>query len=277
MLFASASWSRSCSAASPASSLARPPLDFHVTTRTSSSPTSTTCCSAASCSRLRRDLLLVARSAPAGCSTSASGKATSGLRSSASTSRSSCSTGSASRACPAASRLPARATASRRYNRISTIGAFLLGASTMPFLWNIWLYGGGEQVTVDDPWGTGRSLEWATSCPPPRHNFTSLPRIRSESPRLRPAPPRARPNPPGLAPGRQLPAGRLRRSRARRRPRHPRVPIDPQQTQLTGRTSRAGPAQVTSHGHQGSLPDRGGLRDSHRPSTTRPICPKRGR
>jgi cytochrome c oxidase subunit 1 len=35
---------------------------------------------------------------------------------------------------------------------------------------------------VDDPWGFGRSLEWATSCPPPRHNFVSLPRIRSESP-----------------------------------------------------------------------------------------------
>ncbi|MBL1288761.1 cytochrome ubiquinol oxidase subunit I, partial [Streptomyces sp. For3] len=33
-----------------------------------------------------------------------------------------------------------------------------------------------------DPWGYGRSLEWATSCPPPRHNFLSLPRIRSESP-----------------------------------------------------------------------------------------------
>src|SRR5690606_14671355 len=28
----------------------------------------------------------------------------------------------------------------------------------------------------------GGSLEWATSCPPPRHNFTSLPRIRSERP-----------------------------------------------------------------------------------------------
>ncbi|MCY1159600.1 MAG: ctaD, partial [Citricoccus sp.] len=25
---------------------------------------------------------------------------------------------------------------------------------------------------------------WATSCPPPRHNFTSLPRIRSERPAL---------------------------------------------------------------------------------------------
>ncbi|MEU0336145.1 cytochrome ubiquinol oxidase subunit I, partial [Streptomyces sp. NPDC006193] len=24
--------------------------------------------------------------------------------------------------------------------------------------------------------------EWATSCPPPRHNFLTLPRIRSESP-----------------------------------------------------------------------------------------------
>ncbi|NDA11612.1 MAG: cytochrome ubiquinol oxidase subunit I, partial [Actinobacteria bacterium] len=38
------------------------------------------------------------------------------------------------------------------------------------------------KVTVDDPWGWGGSLEWATSCPPPRHNFTSLPRIRSERP-----------------------------------------------------------------------------------------------
>ncbi|MDF8265735.1 cytochrome ubiquinol oxidase subunit I, partial [Luteipulveratus sp. YIM 133296] len=26
------------------------------------------------------------------------------------------------------------------------------------------------------------SLEWATSCPPPRHNFDSIPRIRSERP-----------------------------------------------------------------------------------------------
>ena len=37
-------------------------------------------------------------------------------------------------------------------------------------------------VGVDDPWGYGASLEWATSCPPPRHNFTSLPTIRSERP-----------------------------------------------------------------------------------------------
>ncbi|MEU0805711.1 cytochrome c oxidase subunit I [Streptomyces sp. NPDC005970] len=68
-------------------------------------------------------------------------------------------------------------------NTISTIGAFLLGMSTLPFLYNVWKTAKyGEKVTVDDPWGYGRSLEWATSCPPPRHNFLALPRIRSESP-----------------------------------------------------------------------------------------------
>ncbi|MGI5358167.1 cytochrome c oxidase subunit I [Streptomyces sp. CA-252508] len=68
-------------------------------------------------------------------------------------------------------------------NTASSIGAFLLGLSTLPFLYNVWRTAAhGERVTVDDPWGHGRSLEWATSCPPPRHNFTALPRIRSESP-----------------------------------------------------------------------------------------------
>jgi cytochrome c oxidase subunit 1 len=67
-------------------------------------------------------------------------------------------------------------------NQISTIGAFLLGASTLPFLYNVYISRRAPLVEVDDPWGWGRSLEWATSCPPPRHNFHSIPRIRSESP-----------------------------------------------------------------------------------------------
>ncbi|WFR73650.1 cytochrome c oxidase subunit I [Prescottella defluvii] len=68
-------------------------------------------------------------------------------------------------------------------NTISTVGSFILGASTLPFLWNVFKsYRYGQIVTVDDPWGYGNSLEWATSCPPPRHNFTELPRIRSERP-----------------------------------------------------------------------------------------------
>ncbi|MYS94525.1 cytochrome ubiquinol oxidase subunit I, partial [Streptomyces sp. SID5464] len=68
-------------------------------------------------------------------------------------------------------------------NTVSTISSFLLGMSMLPFFYNVWKTAKyGERVTADDPWGYGRSLEWATSCPPPRHNFVALPRIRSESP-----------------------------------------------------------------------------------------------
>ncbi|MGH3737810.1 MAG: aa3-type cytochrome oxidase subunit I [Micromonosporaceae bacterium] len=68
-------------------------------------------------------------------------------------------------------------------NTISTIGSFLTGISTLPFLWNVWKsYKAGRTVDVDDPWGHGASLEWATSCPPPLRNFDYMPRIRSERP-----------------------------------------------------------------------------------------------
>ncbi|SOD58797.1 cytochrome c oxidase subunit 1 [Streptomyces zhaozhouensis] len=68
-------------------------------------------------------------------------------------------------------------------NTISTISSFLLGMSLLPFFYNVWkTWKYGEFVNTDDPWGYGRSLEWATSSPPPRHNFVTLPKIRSESP-----------------------------------------------------------------------------------------------
>ena len=68
-------------------------------------------------------------------------------------------------------------------NQLSTVGAMILGVSVIPFLLNVYLTARrAPKVTVNDPWGFGRSLEWATSCPPPRHNFTSIPRIRTESP-----------------------------------------------------------------------------------------------
>jgi cytochrome c oxidase subunit 1 len=68
-------------------------------------------------------------------------------------------------------------------NMFSTWGSFLLGASMLPFFYNVYKTARhGKKVTQDDPWGFGNSLEWATSCPPPRHNFTSIPRIRSERP-----------------------------------------------------------------------------------------------
>ncbi|MFE9203142.1 cytochrome c oxidase subunit I [Micromonospora sp. NPDC007230] len=68
-------------------------------------------------------------------------------------------------------------------NTVSSIGSFVLGASTLFFIYNVWKsWRYGAQVTVDDPWGYGNSLEWATTCPPPLRNFDRMPRIRSERP-----------------------------------------------------------------------------------------------
>jgi cytochrome c oxidase subunit 1 len=68
-------------------------------------------------------------------------------------------------------------------HQLSTIGAAILASSMIPFFYNVYLTArSAPKVTVDDPWGVSRSLEWATSCPPPRHNFESIPRIRSEAP-----------------------------------------------------------------------------------------------
>ena len=87
------------------------------------------------------------------------------------------------RACRAVTRTTCAADGFTALNTVSTISSFLLGLSILPFLYNVWKTAKyGKKVEVDDPWGYGRSLEWATSCPPPRHNFITLPRIRSESP-----------------------------------------------------------------------------------------------
>jgi cytochrome c oxidase subunit I len=66
-------------------------------------------------------------------------------------------------------------------NLLSSVGAAVLGVSTLVLLWNLWISPRKGAVAGDDPWG-GYSLEWATSSPPPEHNFHELPRIRSERP-----------------------------------------------------------------------------------------------
>jgi cytochrome c oxidase subunit I len=69
-------------------------------------------------------------------------------------------------------------------NQISSVGAFLLAASTLPFLWNAvqTLRGRLGTVAGDDPWG-GQTLEWTTASPPPAENFAGpLPPIRSQRP-----------------------------------------------------------------------------------------------
>lgn len=67
-------------------------------------------------------------------------------------------------------------------NLTSSIGAFLLGISTFPFVWNVWRsYRHGESAGRN-PW-EGQTLEWATASPPVPENYdVPLPPIRSERP-----------------------------------------------------------------------------------------------
>jgi cytochrome c oxidase subunit 1 len=66
-------------------------------------------------------------------------------------------------------------------NELSTIGAFVIAASFLFFLYNLWTSWRHPVVAGDNPWD-GHTLEWFASSPPAHHNFTHLPPIRSERP-----------------------------------------------------------------------------------------------
>jgi cytochrome c oxidase subunit 1 len=66
-------------------------------------------------------------------------------------------------------------------NLLSTIGAFVVGASVLLFVVNaLWSYFRGV-AAPDNPWGAA-SLEWATSSPPPVYNFEHIPVVESRTP-----------------------------------------------------------------------------------------------
>jgi cytochrome c oxidase subunit I len=66
-------------------------------------------------------------------------------------------------------------------NLISTIGAFILAFAMLVFVWNIFISLRSGQIAGDNPWDAW-TLEWATTSPPPVHNFDRLPPLRSRRP-----------------------------------------------------------------------------------------------
>jgi cytochrome c oxidase subunit 1 len=66
-------------------------------------------------------------------------------------------------------------------NLVATAGSFLIATAIVVFLVNVFITLRKEPTALADPWG-GNTLEWATSSPPPPHNFDALPPIRSNRP-----------------------------------------------------------------------------------------------
>jgi len=66
-------------------------------------------------------------------------------------------------------------------NLVSTIGAFLMAAAALLFVWNLVASLWNGKRAGDNPWKAW-TLEWATTSPPPLDNFYRLPPIRSRRP-----------------------------------------------------------------------------------------------
>ena len=67
------------------------------------------------------------------------------------------------------------------YNIVSTVGAFIIGISFAFLLVNFFVSWRKPVPAGNNPWDA-HTLEWFTTSPPPHHNYTHLPPIRSERP-----------------------------------------------------------------------------------------------
>ena len=68
------------------------------------------------------------------------------------------------------------------WNLVATIGSYILGASVLYFLWNV--YKSKKEAPNlpapgPDPWDA-RSLEWSIPAPTPEHNFDEIPVVESQ-------------------------------------------------------------------------------------------------
>jgi len=67
-------------------------------------------------------------------------------------------------------------------NTVSTVGAFFMAIAVIILLINIVITSVKNVKVGNDPWGDGRSLEWAIASPPPFYNFKQLPLVRGLDP-----------------------------------------------------------------------------------------------
>lgn len=67
------------------------------------------------------------------------------------------------------------------WNLLSSLGAFGLGAAQLVFVANFLKSRRSGPVAGPDPWD-GATLEWATSSPPPEHDFDRIPKVSSSRP-----------------------------------------------------------------------------------------------
>ena len=64
------------------------------------------------------------------------------------------------------------------WNLVSTVGSFIIAASILVFLWNAVASMRKPRREAADPWDA-TTLEWATSSPPPDHNFDEIPTVHA--------------------------------------------------------------------------------------------------
>ena len=66
-------------------------------------------------------------------------------------------------------------------NMLSTIGAYTQAIAILILFYNVYKSAKSGAPAPENPWGAA-TLEWATTSPPPEHNFNAIPTVHSREP-----------------------------------------------------------------------------------------------